>query len=144
VTADFEDAIPRDGSGGRACYPGLAKGARAVKRAAVALAEAPSCGVGELDGLRRRLAGAGTASQGAVLLDFLEDELREARGALGAIDGYVASVGAALADPKAGRRQLLALASTGRPAQEVAYLEATLGRLRRRLAQLSGRLPGGT
>ena len=96
---------------------------------------------GAAAGLRRRLAGAGGASREAVLADFLEDELLESQRALAEIDDYLARVGRALRDPRAGRHQLLALASWFRPAREVEYLEATLGRLRRRLAQVSERLP---
>ncbi len=96
---------------------------------------------GAAAGLRRRLARAGGASREAVLLDFLEDELVESRRALAAIDDYLERVGAALRDPDAARQRLLALASWFRPAQEVEYLDATLGRLRRRLAQVSERLP---
>jgi hypothetical protein len=110
-----------------------------VKRAAIALVEALP---GDLDRLRRRLARAGGGPQDAVLLDFLEDDLRESRRALGEIESYLDRVDAALRDPAAARHPLLALAGYFRPAQEVEYLEATLGRLRRRLAQVSERFPG--
>jgi hypothetical protein len=114
-----------------------------VKSVATALAGASVHGLRELEGLRRRLAGAGGASQDAVILDFLEDELRESRRALGEISDYLDRVRAMLRDPMTARQQLHALASHFRPAQELEYLEATLGRLRRRLAQVSGRLPDG-
>ncbi len=81
-------------------------------------------------------------SREAVSLDFLEDELLESRRALGAIDDYLDRLGAALRDPDLARPRLLALARCFRPAQELEYLEATLGRLRRRLALVSERLPG--
>jgi hypothetical protein len=109
-----------------------------VKRA-LALAEAPRS-AGVLEVLRRRLAGAGGASRDAVLLDFLEDELVESRRALGALEHYLSRVGTALHDPVNARHQILALASASRPAREIEYLEATLHRLRRRLAQVSERL----
>lgn len=111
-----------------------------MKRA-VALVEDPLRSAGILDGLRRLLAGAGGGdSRDAVLLDFLEDELGEARRSLGALERYLARVGGVLRDPANGRHQLLALASTTEPAKEIDYLEATLNRLHRRLEQVAARV----
>lgn len=104
-----------------------------MKRVVVALAEARPRE-------HRRVTRARDGSQEAVVLDFIEDDLLECRRALGAIDDHLGRIGAALNDPRSGRHQLLVLARYFRPAQEIEYLEATLGRLRRRLAQVSERL----
>ncbi len=119
-----------------------------MKRLAVAVAEVPMdlplATTQDLDGLRRRLAGAGASAQEAVLVDFLEDDLREAEGALGIVTDYVGSIENALRDPRAGRRDLLALALGGGPVEQIEYLSTTLASLRRRLAQIAVRLPGAT
>ena len=112
-----------------------------MKRVAVALAEDRAEGARDLAGLRRRLARAGGGSQEAVLLDFLEDDLAESRRSLAEVREYLSRVEGALRDPRAARHRLLALARYFPAAQELEYLEATLGRLRRRLAQVSERLP---
>jgi hypothetical protein len=119
----------------------LARKGQAVKRA-VALAEVPLQSAGILDRLRRGLARAGGASRDAVILDFLEDELLESQRALGEIEDYLARVGAVLREPRDSRSELFALAASLQPVRELEYLEATLNGLRRRLAQVAGRLPG--
>jgi hypothetical protein len=117
-----------------------------VKRFAVAVAEVPIdlplATAQDLNALRRRLAGAGAAAQEAVLVDFLEDDLREAEGALGVVTDYVASIESALRDARVGRKDLLALALGGGPVEQIEYLTTTLASLRRRLAQIAVRLPG--
>jgi hypothetical protein len=91
-----------------------------------------------VDALRRRLAG--TTAREHVVLDFLEDDLREARGALAAVAAYVANLEAALADPAPSREALLTLALGGGPAARVDYLQAMLASARRRLAQVAARM----
>jgi hypothetical protein len=95
-------------------------------------------GAGAVDALRRRLAG--TTAREHVVLDFLEDDLREARGALAAVAAYVANLEAALADPSPSRDALLGLALGGGPAERVDYLQAMLASARRRLAQVAARM----
>ena len=104
--------------------------------AAVAVVERATTG---MDVLRRRLVG--TTAHEAVLADFLEDDLREAQGALASLTGWVASVAEALGDPRATGRELLALAAGDGPFEDLEYLRTTALSLRRRLAQLAVRLP---
>jgi len=112
-------------------------------RQAVAWADAPfelpRATREDLAALRRRIAGA-TAAE-AVILDFLEDDLREAEGALGEVTDYLGAVEEALRDPRAGRRDLLALAAGRGPVERIEYLAAMLESLRRRLGQVALRLP---
>jgi hypothetical protein len=88
--------------------------------------------------LRRRLAG--SSAKDHVVLDFLDDDLREARGALAAVASWVANVEAALADGDAPQERLLSLASGGGPAERVDDLATLLASLRRRLAQVAARM----
>ncbi len=113
-----------------------------MKRLAVALAEAPRTAAADLDSLRRRLADAGAAAREAVLVDFLEDDLRVAAGVLGTVTQYVEGIETALRDPSAGRRDLLVFARGGQPAEQIELLQTTVASLRRRLAQIAVRLPG--
>lgn len=112
-------------------------------RHAVAWAEAPfelpRATAADLMALRRRLRGA--TAQEAVALDFLEDDLREAEAALGAVTDWLGGVEEALRDPRAGRRDLLALAIGGGPLEKIEYLGAMVASVRRRLGQVAGRLP---
>jgi hypothetical protein len=94
----------------------------------------------ELAGLRRRLATYTTRE--AVLADLAEDDLSEARQALDALCGWMQALGGALRDPGSTRHALLALALAEEPLEDVAYLEATLLSLRRRLGAVASRLPG--
>jgi hypothetical protein len=113
-----------------------------VKRAtAVALGErtaAPAAGRFDLEDLRRRLPAA--TEKETVVLDFLEDDLREATEALGVVARYVGDVQVSLADPRLGRDDLLALALGRGPLEQLEYLSGVVGNLRRRLIQLSKRL----
>jgi hypothetical protein len=93
--------------------------------------------VGDLVGLRRRLAGA--TAQEAVVVDFLEDDLREAEAALAEIAGWVDAVADALHDARAGGQRYAALAARD-PADAVDYLGATLTNVRRRLGQVASGL----
>jgi hypothetical protein len=114
-----------------------------VKRLAVVVAEsevqsAPERG---LRALRGALASAGAAAREEVVLDFLDDDLREAESALDCLGEYVADVATTLRDARAGRRELMALARGRHPEERLDNLQVTLAGLRRRLAQLAARLP---
>jgi hypothetical protein len=107
---------------------------------AVALASAPAAArtaPGDLAALRRRLAGA-TARE-AVIVDFLEDDLRETEAALGEVAGWLDAVLDALADPRAGRERYAAIVARD-PSEAVEYLGSTLASVRRRVAQVSAGL----
>ncbi len=96
---------------------------------------------GELDPveeLRRRLA-CGSARE-HVVFDFLSDDMREVREALGQIQHYVRGIERALADPRLTQQQLLALALGGGPAEQLDYLGEMLSNTRRRLAQVAARM----
>jgi hypothetical protein len=111
------------------------------RTAALTVAAAPEAlrgPVSPVDALRARLAGP-TARDHAVL-EFLADDLREARDALDGIFGYLASVESALADGGVGQEQLLALALGGGPSARIGCLEEVLESLRRRLAQVAARM----
>jgi len=93
---------------------------------------------GAVEALRQRLAG--TTAREHVVLDFLEDDLREARGAVGAVAAYLANVEGALADEATSSERLLALARSTGPAAQVDYLQSVLASVRRRLAQVAARM----
>lgn len=93
---------------------------------------------GAVEALRRRLAS--STAREHVVLDFLEDDLGEARAALSAVAAYVANVEAALADGDPSRQRLLALALGGGPAERIDDLGALLASVRRRLAQVAARM----
>jgi hypothetical protein len=114
------------------------------KRTAVATAVAAPArsaeqgGDGAVEALRARLAG-GTARE-HVVLDFLEDDLREVRAALAAVAAYVANVEAALSDREPSQQRILGLALGGRPADRIEELSEAVARVRRRLAQVAVRM----
>ncbi len=111
------------------------------RRTAVALAtptELAAEPAPDLAGLRSRVGEA--TERDAVVIDFLEDDLHEARAALGVIGRYLSEVEAALGDGRGGREQVLALALGRGPLERIEYLGGVVSNLRRRLAQLSGRL----
>jgi hypothetical protein len=111
-----------------------------VTPTALALALPPperSSTAGDLVGLRRRLAGA--TAQEAVVVDFLEDDLREAEAALGEVAGWLDSVADALHDARAGGHRYATLAARD-PADAVEYLGQTLASVRRRLGQVASGL----
>jgi hypothetical protein len=107
---------------------------------AVAVAEvAPAAGGREgILGLRDRLGE--PTERDAVVIDFLEDDLHEARSALSAVDRYLDEVEATLGDGGGGRDEVLALALGRGPFERIEYLAGVVGNLRRRLAQVSSRL----
>ena len=108
-------------------------------RTAVAQADAPvdlpRATHADLAALRRRL-GLPTARE-AVALDFLEDDLREAEQALGAVTDWLGAVEEALRDPAAGRRELLAISRGEGPVGRLEYLAAMADSIRRRIAQVA-------
>ncbi len=112
-----------------------------TRRTAVALATTPTelaaQAAPDLAGLRGRVGEA--TERDAVIIDFLEDDLHEARAALGAVGRYLSEVAAALGGG-GGREQVLALALGRGPLERIEYLGGVVGNLRRRLAQVSGRL----
>jgi hypothetical protein len=93
---------------------------------------------GAVDALRSRLAG--STAREHVVLDFLEDDLREVRGALAAVAAYVANVEAALADGEPSQHRLLSLALGGKPADRIEELATAVAGVRRRLAQVAARM----
>lgn len=105
---------------------------------AVALRQVEPGAAVELAGLRRRWP---PRSDGdAVVLDFLEDDLAEARGSLAAVSRYVADVEAALVDAATDRGRLLELALGRGPLEQLEYASGVLQNLRRRLVQVSSRM----
>ena len=108
-----------------------------MTRTAVAfprVAEAPApASVTELRPLRRRLLLAGADP---VMLDFVEDDLAEARGAIAALADRLNSVEVALRSSQTRGADLLAL-SRADCEEELGGLEVSLANLRRRLAQLA-------
>jgi hypothetical protein len=110
-----------------------------VKRSvAVATVESPAAedaATADLAPLRRRLAGA-TARE-AVLVDFLEDDLREADAAVAEFAEWLSAVGASVRDPRVSRHELMALAARSQGADGAEYLSSVLASVRRRIAQVA-------
>jgi hypothetical protein len=107
----------------------------AVPRAATACDAADP---GAVDALRQRLA-SGTARE-HVVLDFLEDDLREARAALSAVAAWLANVEGALAGGEPSQQRLLSVALGGSPGERIEELSAAVASARRRLAQVAVRM----
>jgi hypothetical protein len=105
----------------------------AVRRRAAARAPADAVEV-----LRSRLAG--QTAREHVVLDFLEDDLREVRTALAAVAAWVANVEAALSERAPCQQRLLSLALGGRPGDRIEELGAAVASVRRRLAQVAARM----
>jgi hypothetical protein len=103
----------------------------------VAAGPAPQPG-DAVEALRRRLSG--KTAREHVVLDFLSDDLKEAREALGGISGYVARIEEELADPDVSQQKLLALALGGGPIDQIEYLAEVLANVRRRVAQVAARM----
>ena len=93
---------------------------------------------GAVEALRARLAG--STAREHVVLDFLEDDLREVRAALAAVVAYVANVEAALADGEPSQQRLLSVALGGKPGDRIEELAAAIASVRRRLAQVAARM----
>ncbi len=108
------------------------------RKLAVAASEKSPTAEGAVDALRRRLAG--TTAREHVVLDFLEDDLREVRTALAAVVSYVANVEAALTDGDPSQHRLLSLALGGGPGDRIEDLSSAVSSVRRRLAQVAARM----
>jgi hypothetical protein len=106
--------------------------------AAVAPDAGSAAGEGAVGALRRHLA-SGTARE-HVVLDFLEDDLREARTALSGVAAWLANVERALADGTPSQRQLLSLALGAICGEHVDELSSSVSSVRRRLAQVAARI----
>jgi len=109
-----------------------------VARISLARPSPADAEAGAVDALRRRLAG--TTAREHVVLDFLEDDLRESRAALAAVAEYLTSVEGALADELPTPERLQALARAVDPVAQVDYLQTVLASARRRLAQVAARM----
>ena len=107
---------------------------------AVAIARSPeaSSEVGGVEALRQRLAG--STAREHVVLDFLEDDLREARTALAGVAAFLANVEAALGDERPTPDRLLSLARAIDPAARLDHLQNVLASVRHRLSQVSARM----
>jgi hypothetical protein len=90
-----------------------------------------------LSALRRRLALA--SARESLLVDFLEDDLREAEAALGEVAGWLDAVNDALGDPRVARERLAGLAGRN-PEHAVDDVAAAVASVRRRLAQAAAGL----
>jgi hypothetical protein len=101
--------------------------------------ELPRATHADLSALRRRL-GLPTARD-AVAVDFLEDDLREAEMALGAVTDWLGAVEETLRDPGAGRHEIEALALGAGPVDRIEYLASMAASIRRRLGQLASSPP---
>jgi hypothetical protein len=91
-----------------------------------------------VEALRRCLA-SGTARE-HVVLDFLEDDLREARTALAGVAAWLANVEGALAEGVPSQQRILSLALGGNPAERIDELSSAVASVRRRLAQVAARM----
>ncbi len=109
-----------------------------MKRTATAVALAPAPATTAVDSLRRRLAG--STAREHVVLDFLEDDLREARAAAAGVTDFLDQVEAALAEEVPSPERLSALAAAIGPAERLDYLQTVLASVRRRLSQLAARM----
>jgi hypothetical protein len=95
-------------------------------------------GEGAVEALRRHLA-SGTARE-HVVLDFLEDDLREARAALAGVAAWLANVERALEDGAPSQQRILSVALGGMPGDRIDELSSAVASVRRRLAQVAARM----
>lgn len=91
-----------------------------------------------VDALRRRLSG--QTAREHVVLDFLSDDLKEAREALAVLQGYLGRIDDVLAAPDVSQEKLLSLALGGGPIGQIEYLAEVLSSVRRRVAQVAARM----
>jgi len=91
-----------------------------------------------VEALRRRLAG--STAREHVVLDFLSDDLREARESLAVLQAYLGGIETALAGPDVTQQKLLALSLGGGPIDQIDYLAEVLSGVRRRMAQVAARM----
>ena len=99
---------------------------------------APPIDEGAVEALRRRLA-SGTARE-HVVLDFLEEDLRDARVALAGVAAWLANVEGALAEGAPDQQRILSVALGGGPAERIDELATAVADLRRRLVQVAARM----
>jgi hypothetical protein len=99
---------------------------------------APADDAGAVEALRQRL-GSGTARE-HVVLDFLEDDLREARSALAGVAAWISNVERALADTAPSQQHILSAARGGAPGERIDALSQAVASVRRRLAQVAARM----
>lgn len=93
---------------------------------------------GAVEALRRRLAG--KTAREHVVLDFLEDDLRETRAALAAVAAYLDDVEGALARETPDPDRMIGLARAVDPTAQVENLQDALASVRRRLSQVAARM----
>jgi hypothetical protein len=105
---------------------------------AVAVAPAPESDAGAVDALRQRLAA--KSAREHVILDFLDEELRDARVALSGVAAWLANVESALSGEAPTQQQMLGLALGGVPLERVDELANAVVSVRRRLAQVAARM----
>ncbi len=91
-----------------------------------------------VEALRRRLSG--KTAREHVVLDFLSDDLKEAREALSVLQGYLGRIDDVLGAPDVSQEKLLALALGGGPIGQIEYLAEVLANVRRRVAQVAARM----
>ena len=91
-----------------------------------------------VEALRRRLSG--QTAREHVVLEFLSDDLKEAREALGTLTAYLGRIEGCLADPEVNQQKVLALALGGGPLGQIDYLAEVLANVRRRMAQVAARM----
>jgi len=113
----------------------VVQGAVAPARTPAGPAPVPADAV---EALRRRLSG--KTAREHVVLDFLGDDLREARESLSILQGYLGRIEAVLADAEVSQDKLLALALGGGPVEQIDYLAEVLSNVRRRVAQVAARM----
>lgn len=121
---------------------GVAVRAMPVAKVAIStvrVAAGPAAAPGDpVEALRRRLSG--KTAREHVVLDFLSDDLKEAREALGALAGYLGRIEGVLGDAEVSQDKLLALALGGGPIDQIDYLAEVLANVRRRVAQVAARM----
>lgn len=76
----------------------------------------------------------------AVLVDFLEDDLREGIAAIAEIEAHFTDVLDALRSDRLSAIRLLEAADDFRALQKLEYLTTTVSQLRRRMCQAAGKL----
>ena len=91
-----------------------------------------------VEALRRRLAG--TTAKEHVVLDFLADDLREARQALSILQAYLGGIEATVGGADVSPQRLAALSLGGGPGGQIDLLAEALVSVRRRLAQVAARM----
>ncbi len=109
-----------------------------VPSPAPATPPAPAAGEGAVDALRRRLAS--SSAREHVVLDFLDDDLHEARATLAAVAAWVANVEDALAEGEPSAQRLMSLAAGRGVGERIEYLQTVMASVRRRLAQVVARM----